>query len=93
MATTCYYRLGRYAKWEAGQTLLGRTTAREIEKALRWDQKTFSYQGKGYQIVSDYLKANGLRPGGDEAAPDSAARRERPAEAAGKRKKSRKCSS
>jgi hypothetical protein len=60
-AATCYYQLGMYEKWEAGQTLLGRTTARKIEKALKWDGKTFSYQGKGLEIVTAYL--NGLSSG------------------------------
>ncbi len=55
MATTCYWRLGLYEKWEAGQTLLGRTTARQIEKALRWDG-VHDFEGKGYQVVTDYLR-------------------------------------
>ena len=54
-AATCYYRLGLYEKWEAGQVLLGKTPARQIEKALRWDGVTHSYQGKGFEIVSKYL--------------------------------------
>jgi hypothetical protein len=54
-AATCYYRLGLYEKWEAGQILLGKTPARQIEKALRWDGVTHSYQGKGFEIVSKYL--------------------------------------
>ncbi|GAH75758.1 unnamed protein product, partial [marine sediment metagenome] len=60
-AATCYYRLGLYEKWEAGQTLLGKTPARRIEKALRWDG-VHDFEGKGYQVVTDYLRehpANG----------------------------------
>ena len=56
-AATCYYQLGLYEQWEAAQTLLGKTPARQIEKALRWDGKTYSYQGKGYGIVTAYLKS------------------------------------
>ncbi len=73
MATTCYYHLGRYEKWEAGQTLLGLTTARQVEKALRWDQKTYSYQGKGFHIVAQYLEKSGLRPGSGQTAGAAAA--------------------
>jgi len=69
-AATCYYRLGLYEKWEAGQILLGKTPARRIEKALRWDGKTFSYEGKGYEVVTRYLEENGLRPAAGEAATD-----------------------
>jgi hypothetical protein len=54
-AATCYYRLGLYEKWEAGQVLLGKTTARRIEKALRWDG-VHDFEGKGYQVVTDYLR-------------------------------------
>ena len=32
-AATCYYRLGLYEKWEAGQILLGKTTARQAPQA------------------------------------------------------------
>lgn len=74
LATTCYYQLGLYVKWEAGQTLVGKTSAREIEKALKWDGKTFSYQGKGYEIVTVYLNC---RASG-EVAGDGRPRREAP---------------
>jgi hypothetical protein len=53
-ATTCYYQLGLYTNWEAGQTLLGKVPARQIEKSLRWDGVTYSNQGKGFEIVSRY---------------------------------------
>ena len=59
-AATCYYRLGLYEKWEAGQVLCGKTPARQIEKALRWDQKS-SFNGKGYKILTAYL--HGAKPG------------------------------
>jgi hypothetical protein len=54
-AATCYYQLGQYAKWEEGEVALGKRPARKIEKALRWDGVTHSYQGKGFEIVSKYL--------------------------------------
>ena len=77
-AATCYYRLGLYEKWEAGQVLLGKTPARSIEKALKWDGKTFSYQGKGYEIVTRYLEEHGLRPAAvGEGTADLPARAER----------------
>ena len=72
LATTCYYELGLYEKWEAGQTLLGKVPARRIEKALQWDGKAFSYQGKGYEIVTAYLNS---RASG-EVAGDGRPRRE-----------------
>ena len=46
---------------KAGQILLGKTTARRIEKSLRWDGVS-DFDGKGYQVVTDYLRehpANG----------------------------------
>ena len=54
-AATGYYRLGLYEKWEAGQVLCGKTPARQIEKALRWDQKS-SYSGRGYEVLSEYVQ-------------------------------------
>ena len=75
---TCYYRLGLYEKWEAGQILLGKTPARQIEKSLRWDGVTYSYEGKGYEIVTRYLEEQGLRPAaGGEGATDLPAQAER----------------
>jgi hypothetical protein len=54
-ATTCCYELDLYDNWEAGQVLLGKVPARQIEKALRWDGKMPSCQGKGYQLITEYL--------------------------------------
>jgi hypothetical protein len=34
------------------------TTAREIERGLRWDGVTYSCAGMGNKIVTDYLKAH-----------------------------------
>ena len=36
---TCYYQLAMFGKWEEMQKLRGLTTAREVEKSLRWDGK------------------------------------------------------
>jgi len=73
-AATCYYRLGLYEKWEAGQILLGKTTARQIEKSLRWDG-VHDFEGKGYQVVTDYLREHPAA-GGPERAGDAVPRRE-----------------
>jgi len=73
-AATCYYRLGLYEKWEAGQVLLGKTPARQIEKSLRWDG-VHDFEGKGYQVVTDYLREHPAA-GGPERAGDAGPRRE-----------------
>jgi len=49
-ATTCYYQLGIFEKWEQGQVALGKTPARQIEKGIRWDGIT-ECGGKGFEIV------------------------------------------
>ena len=56
--TTSFYQLNLFSFWEAGLKRQGLTTTREIERALRWDGVTFSYAGKGNQIVREYLKAH-----------------------------------
>jgi len=53
---TCLYNLGLYSRWEAALTRAGITPARQIEKALRWDGKTYSFQGKGYAVIRAYLE-------------------------------------
>jgi len=50
-AATCCYQLGLYEKWEAGQVLCGLKTARQIEKTLRWDEKT-AFNGRGCEVLS-----------------------------------------
>jgi hypothetical protein len=72
-ATTCYYHLGLYEKWEAGQTILGIHTAREVEKSIRWDGLR-DFEGKGYETITTYLKQNTSKEG--DAAPDVPARQE-----------------
>ena len=66
LATTCYYQLGLYEKWEAGQTLLGKVPARRIEKSLRWDG-VHDYWGKGNETVVKYLAEQAGKPGGETA--------------------------
>jgi hypothetical protein len=50
-ATTCYYQLGVYEKWEQGQVLCGKTSARRIEKMIRWDGCPETYDSLGYESV------------------------------------------
>jgi hypothetical protein len=51
----CCHQLGLYPQWESLQRRLSLLPARDIEKSLRWDGVTYSCQGKGFQIVSEYL--------------------------------------
>ena len=61
---TCYYHMGFYAEWEHCLRQRGLMPARDIEKALRWDGRTPSLAGKGYETVSAYLagKTAGIKP-------------------------------
>ncbi len=53
--TTCYYRVGLYESWEQRQRAEKLLPARDIENALRWDEESYSSEGKGYEIVTKYL--------------------------------------
>ncbi|HUZ06478.1 MAG TPA: hypothetical protein VMV89_03225, partial [Candidatus Paceibacterota bacterium] len=55
---TSYYQLNLFADWEKQLKAQGITTAREIEKALRWDGVTYSCAGLGNQFVRNYLKTH-----------------------------------
>jgi len=55
-AATCYYRLGLYEKWEAGQVLLGKTTARQTEKSIRWNGRLPDCRGKGFEIIASHIQ-------------------------------------
>jgi hypothetical protein len=68
-AATSFYALGLFGKWEAGQTLHGETTTRRIEKALCWDGVTFSYQGKGHEIVTALLNSRAAGEAGKDSEP------------------------
>ncbi|MDQ3812445.1 MAG: hypothetical protein M3347_00680 [Armatimonadota bacterium] len=58
---TCCYHLRLFSRWEEYQKRMGLTTARDIEKALRWDGKTPSFSGKGYEAVTAYLSGLGAK--------------------------------
>jgi sugar lactone lactonase YvrE len=58
---TCYYQLGLYPQWEESLKTLGIVPARAIEKSLRWDGVTYSYAGKGYEVVTNYLVTHPIR--------------------------------
>ena len=66
-AATCYYRLGLYEKWEAGQVLCGKTPARHIEKAIRWDG-VHNFEGKGFETVNAYVARQTTPRSGDTGA-------------------------
>lgn len=53
-ATTCCYRLGLYERWECGQSVIGLTTARQIEKSIRWDGVS-ECSGKGFATITNQL--------------------------------------
>jgi sugar lactone lactonase YvrE len=54
-AATCYYQLGYYAKWEEGQVALGKMTARQVEKAIHWNGRSFTYRRMGFITITQYL--------------------------------------
>jgi len=53
---TSFYQLNLFSDWESQLQQEGLTTAREIEKAIRWDGVTYSCAGMGNQFVRNYLK-------------------------------------
>jgi hypothetical protein len=55
---TSYYQLNLFSNWEKQLHSCGITTAREIEKAIRWDGVTYSCAGMGNQLISEYVKAH-----------------------------------
>jgi hypothetical protein len=55
---TCQYHCNLFPDWEQGQIARGLTPARNVEKALRWDERTFSFSGRGYGVLNTALKAN-----------------------------------
>ena len=54
---TCAYFSLLFCQWEAGQAARGLTSARNVEKALRWDGKTYSCEGMGRSFVGKYVVA------------------------------------
>ena len=53
---TCYYQMGIYPQWEEAQKRTGLTSAREIEKALRWDGVTNT--DSDYNVVTNFLTSH-----------------------------------
>jgi sugar lactone lactonase YvrE len=53
-----YYELNFFSEWEKQLHTRGITTAREIEKALRWDGVTYSCAGMGNKMISEYVQAH-----------------------------------
>jgi hypothetical protein len=53
-----YYQLNLFSDWEKQLQQRGVVTAREIEKAIRWDGVTYSCAGMGHQMISEYVKAH-----------------------------------
>ena len=53
---SCLYNLSLFDKWEWTQSIRGLTTARQIEKAIRWDGEQGSCQGLGYMFISNYVQ-------------------------------------
>ena len=58
---TCYAALNLYSQWEATQRQRGLTPARDVEKALRYDEPTLvfnngdNFSGQGRRTVRGYL--------------------------------------
>lgn len=52
---TCYYALRMFDSWEKSQRKVGLTPARDIEKAVRWDEKTTTFSGRGMEVVINQL--------------------------------------
>jgi hypothetical protein len=55
---TSYYQLNLFSDWEKQFQSRGIVTAREIEKAIRWDGVTYSCAGMGNQLISEYVRAH-----------------------------------
>jgi hypothetical protein len=56
--TSCLYQAGLYSQWETAQKSQGLRTARDIERALRWDGVTPDSNGHGFELVTKYLESN-----------------------------------
>jgi hypothetical protein len=55
IAAKCYYHLHMFEQMEAMQKRLGLKTAREIENALKWDERIPNNSGLGRYNVTEYL--------------------------------------
>ncbi len=56
MAARVAYRLSLFSLWEGIEQRLDVTTARQIEKGLRWDQWRDSYRGLEFRTIRKYLR-------------------------------------
>jgi hypothetical protein len=56
---TCYYRLGLFDRWEHQQRAGGLMPARDVERALRWNEISTTDEGRGYQIVAKFVASRG----------------------------------
>jgi hypothetical protein len=59
---TCEYHCGLFLDWERDQSARGSATARSVEKALRWDGRTYSCQRQGKQLIARYLDTPQSKP-------------------------------
>ena len=55
IAGTCAYHCNLFSDWERGQVARGLTPARTVEKALRWDGVSYSCQGRGQEMIEQYV--------------------------------------
>jgi hypothetical protein len=53
-----YFQMNLFSDWENQLQQRGIVTAREIEKAIRWDGVMRVNEGMGNKIISDYVKAH-----------------------------------
>ena len=56
LAATCEYHSGLFSDWESDGFTGARTTARSIEKSLRWDGGSYACQRRGFEIVCQFLE-------------------------------------
>jgi len=52
---SCLYALRMFNDWEQTQRQTGLVPARDVEKSLRWDEKTTSMSGRELQVVTEQL--------------------------------------
>jgi hypothetical protein len=58
LKSAAFYNCGLYADSEQCQATLHRTTARQIERNLRWDGAAVDYSGRGYEAIRAHLAAH-----------------------------------
>ena len=60
MAARIAYRLSLFPLWEGIEQRLDVTTARQIEKGLRWNQVYSSYRGLEFGLIREYVRRLGV---------------------------------